>query len=215
MDCQKVDWNKSIKYWDASVYEKKMENLTLLEKAATWFRGKTKQRLDFSISFLEPYISGGRFFEFGCGCGRLGEKLLELGAAHYTGTDISIEAIKETEKRLARFGKSKFNLRCLDIAEMKNFENDPSMIYCGLGILQYLSNEELAFVFKIIKSSRFLFETHEFHLNFRTFAFCIYRLLRKHPYYKFVDISEIRKVMYQPEILQYKRTHGLSFIFRI
>ncbi len=78
-----------------------------------WFGTKQDAQRFYEDPAVEELIRNGDFgsaqsvFEFGCGTGRLAERLLERHLpprAHYVAVDVSSTMVRVAERRLARFG---------------------------------------------------------------------------------------------------------------
>jgi SAM-dependent methyltransferase len=62
------------------------------------------RRRQLAVETVRRYSSP-RVLDVGCGSGRIGEFVLDAGAAHYVGIDFSEPMIELARKRLARFGE--------------------------------------------------------------------------------------------------------------
>jgi SAM-dependent methyltransferase len=60
-------------------------------------------RADLAVSVVES-LGSPRVLDVGCGSGRVGERVLDAGAAHYVGIDFSAPMLDLARDRLDRFG---------------------------------------------------------------------------------------------------------------
>jgi|GEM_PF-1705874 len=215
MKSQKEYWNKFVLAWDGSVYDADAQKLSVLEKLATLFRGKLRVRHNFAIEFLKPHIHGRKVLELGCGTGRLSCDLLQGGATHVTGLDISETAIATAAKRAADLGISEdryaFKSGEIEKLDCRDFEFD---LVVGLGVLQYLRPESLPTIFASFGNAPLFFEFHENSATWLNFVHWIYRkckslVYRDYPFYRTISRRELRALLGQQAY--YCQIGGVSF----
>jgi 2-polyprenyl-3-methyl-5-hydroxy-6-metoxy-1,4-benzoquinol methylase len=80
-----------------------------------------------------------RVLDVGCGSGRIGELVLDAGAAEYLGVDLAAEMLDLARARLARFGE-RVTLVQGDFLELPTEE--PFDVVLGLGLFDYLREPE-------------------------------------------------------------------------
>ena len=190
MDIEKY-WNNKIIEWEDSMVKGK--NVSLLERFASYFRKPLAYRSDICLRLLSPHVKGKNVLELGCGSGYFSFKLFEKARPKtITGIDISEEAIKRASKIAEDlYGNNNiFDFKTSDIIKP---ELPSSNITIGMGLLDYLTREEIAALFSRIKTSYFLFTFSERKLSVFRFIHFIYMKSQqcpKHYYYRKSDIKE-------------------------
>jgi 2-polyprenyl-3-methyl-5-hydroxy-6-metoxy-1,4-benzoquinol methylase len=96
-------------------------------------------RADAAVELVESFDSP-RVLDVGCGSGRVGERMLDAGAAEYVGIDFSAPMIDLATKRLSRFGP-KVKLVSGDFlgGELEG----PFDVVTALGFFDYLPEPQL------------------------------------------------------------------------
>lgn len=179
-------WNKKLIRWEQNVYENNTRNQNMLEKIANRFRGILKLRLETAEQLLEPHIKDKIVIDVGCGTGLLAFKLASKGAKKAIGIDISENAValaKEKSKRLGLDAKCEFiNLDVRDPAAKIPVHD----LIVGIGLIDYLSKQDLEILFSKIKGSKFLFSFPENKITLRELIHRVYLKLSRCPgYYKY------------------------------
>lgn len=220
MDTQKKYWNEFIIDWDKSVYERSRENMSFVEKIATSFRSLLIFRTEYAVEQITPHIKDKNIIEIGCGTGRYSLELLQKGAMHITGYDISDLAINKANKMFSDFGvdKNTYTFKSIDLKDFKAPEVKDNLIVTGLGILQYLSDEEKKAFFKKVDGAQLFFEFHEDKFSFLEVCHTIYRKLKPSlPFYHKPTKKELRKLISQETYpkLYYSRVRGVSYFSSI
>lgn len=154
-------WDRKIRLWEASVYDRNTQGLSPLERLATLFRSLVKGRMEEAAAVLAGWIPGKTVVDVGCGSGLLAERLLDAGAAKVTGLDIAPAGIASAQDRLVRRGidRSRYEFREQNLATHP--ETPQADVTVGLGFLDYLDPSEIVALFRHIRSPKFLFSFPE------------------------------------------------------
>ncbi len=167
--------------------------VTPVERVASYFRKPLTYRFEMCLQLLAPFIKGKDMLELGCGSGYFSFKLFEKSSPRsITCIDISHEAIKRANKIAKElYGNNHiFNFITHDITTI----NPPSShITVGLGLLDYLTKDEIADLFLRIKSNNFLFtfsEKSAFLFRLLHVIYLKYQQCPKHYYYSKSEIRE-------------------------
>ncbi len=197
MNIQKEYWENFIIDWDKSVYKSQSKGLPLREKIATYFRKILIHRMNFAINCLKPFIQNMNIIEFGCGTGRFSLELVNLGADQVEGIDISQQAIDKANQIFKNKGipLEKYNFIVSDLCDYEA-KNDNDTIIVGLGVLQYLNDDEIFKLLKDKENSRLFFEFHEKKWSILEFIHSIYRRLNKNlPFYRTLSRSHLKGLL--------------------
>ena len=202
MEAQKDYWDKKIKLWSQSSYEKKLGRFSLIEWLAGFFRGPITGRMELALKFVGPQSAGKIVADFGCGMGDFCFRVLEYQPKKVIGIDISLVAVAEAKKRAKERrveGRVDFlqdNLGKLD--KLPEFD-----FAVGLGFIDYLNKEELTHLFEKLKGKHFFFSFPERKLSLINFLQAIYLRTQGCPgAYKY-SREEIKKII----------PHDLNFHF--
>ena len=213
MKSQSEYWEHFIIDWDRSVYEKNVNNLSMIEKFASQFRDKLVIRHQFAVDFLRPLVAGRKILEIGCGTGRLSKEMVETGAHLVTGIDISRSAINSANSVLSnQFPSDRFRFIAGELEDIDFSELEFDTVI-GLGILQYLTEKNMRTLFKNFGDASLFFEFHEksptlvngLHWFYRNIKKTLYR---DYPYLRAIPRKEIRNLV---DGASYYHIPGASF----
>lgn len=151
-------WDEKILTWEDS--QTQGGHVPLIERAAALFRKPLIERTRLAFELLDPFVRGKTVLEVGCGSGYIALELASrLSPARITGTDFSARAIERASKMADEKGLSgTVTFQQSDACSAVDAEAD---ITLGLGLLDYLSGEDLTHLFAAMKSSYFLFSFAE------------------------------------------------------
>ena len=96
------------------------------------------RRRQLAVDTVRSY-DGPRVLDVGCGSGRIGELVLEGGAAHYEGIDFAEEMLALARNRLARFGD---RARLIEADFMETALDGPFDVILALGLFDYVPNPD-------------------------------------------------------------------------
>ena len=159
MNFKKDFWEKKIIGWENGRYAFEKTNLSTLENVSDKLSSSLIFRQKFAIELLKPVIKGAKVVELGCGSGLLTQTVFDLGCAHYTGYDISENAIKRAKDLVSNRSIAKnVEYFASDVSEIKN--NNPDIVF-SLGLLDWLNNDEIKKIFLKFDNSKHLHSISE------------------------------------------------------
>ena len=147
-------WARRAIPWERSAYGGKAG---FVDSLARIFRGDgPRRRRDRALALLKPHVVGRRALEIGCGSGALAVALAEAGVAGVIGWDVSPEAIAAAQN-LAQ--ERKVDDRCrFEVHDLRATEIPDEIEICvGLGVIEYLTDDELREWFACVGERDFLF----------------------------------------------------------
>lgn len=138
-------WEKKILTWEEGRYEPRKARGSLLERIADASSSSLRYRIQIAVELLEPHIKGRSVLEIGCGSGLIAQRFLEAGAASYHGIDIAEAAIEIANQRKREQGWSeRITFAVGTVRDMATVTHD---VVVSLGVLDWLTDEELAILF--------------------------------------------------------------------
>ena len=147
-------WNQKILEWENDRYDDRVMRSSFLEVFAFSAGKSLRHRMQYARKLLAPVCSGKRIVEFGCGTGRLAASLIEAGAQHYLGIDISSEAIDAARDRALNDGiNERANFLVSDILSAPPGQAD---IVFSLGLIDWLSDHEIEALFSKFSDADYL-----------------------------------------------------------
>ncbi len=147
-------WERKILDWEVGRYEPGRVRHGLLEALADRASASLRFRLKSTGELLAPHVSGAKVVDLGCGSGRLGEALLEAGAARYTGYDVAASAVEAGKARAESLGwGDRAAFVCAGVSALPPLEAD---LVVSLGLMDWLTDEEMAQVFQASGDAHFL-----------------------------------------------------------
>lgn len=165
-------WEKKILNWENSRYGEASTESSLLEKLANHASNSVQNRLYAARNYLAPAVKDKHIVELGCGSGLLAIELIKLGAASYTGYDISENAINNARLLIQKANlESRINLKIGAIEDLSELNTD---IVFSLGLLDWLTDEDLKKVFEIGKNAHFLHAISEKRFSLEQFLHRLY-----------------------------------------
>lgn len=181
-------WNNKIIEWENSIG--KTGNVSFIELLASYFRKPLKVRSEICIKILKPFVKYKAVLELGCGSGFFAFKLFDLcKPKHIYGVDIAKNAIKRAQEICKdRNLTNKFTFSEGDVISTRLIKSD---ITIGLGLLDYLTPEEIRALFKNIKSKYFLFTFAEKKFSLLRYLHIIYLWSQKCPKHFYYTQTEI------------------------
>lgn len=181
-------WNNKIIEWEDSM--KEGSNVSFIERLASYFRNPVKLRAEMCMNILKQFVNNKTVLELGCGSGSFAFKLYDLGKTkHITGVDISSNAIKRAQRIcMDKNIMNAFTFLEGDVISTTLPETD---ITIGLGLLDYLTLEEITLLFNNMRSKYFLFTFSEERVLLLRYAHILYLWLQKCPKHFYYTKNEI------------------------
>lgn len=202
-------WDKKIIDWEDST--RTAEGVSFIERLGARFRGPLGARSRIAFEALDPFVHGKTVLELGCGSGYFAMELFDrCKLAHLTGIDLSSRAIERAAVLAKEPGVEK---HCTflegDAASTAGYETD---ITIGLGLLDYLSPEELTKLFTEMKSPHFLFSFAERRPMLMRYIHILYMRSQRCPKHFYYTENTMRGYIGERfEGVQFVRAPDLSF----
>lgn len=145
-------WNNKILGWEESRYRKKSPDF--LESVASAQSSSLRFRMSKALEILAPVTKGKNILELGCGSGLLAQKLIEAGAATYTGVDIAGPAAQAGNKTL-KDARLSDRAKLIE-ADVAFYKQDNVDIVFSLGLTDWLEKEQIQNIFSNFPDAMFL-----------------------------------------------------------
>lgn len=209
MNAQKDYWDRKIKEWSEASYQKKTKSL--IEKAASLFRGGITGRMDVALKIVGPKAKGKTIMDIGCGVGDFCFAMTKYQPEKIIGIDISQVAVKEAQKR-AKIKKLDKVVTFIQ-ADIANVKKLPKFdIAVGLGFIDYFNKEELKKVFKVLSGRYFLFSMFEKKISLLNILHAFYVRVQNCPgSYKY-SRKEMTEIVPKEAGFYFLEKNGLLFI---
>ncbi len=141
----KAFWEEKILTWEEGRYEPRKAKGGVLERIADASSRSLRYRIKIAVELLEPHVKGRSVLEIGCGSGLLAQRFIDIGAKSYLGIDIAESAIEIANKRKAEQRWSdRITFKVDTVRDMPPVTDD---VVLSLGVLDWLTDEELAILF--------------------------------------------------------------------
>ena len=150
---KKKFWDEKIIGWEVGRYDQKDQDGKLLETSANRLSESLRFRINLAREVIAPICRGKHVLELGCGSARLMPDFMAAGAASYHGIDISSAAIDEAQERVVSGGYGD-NVR-LTVGGIDAATGTDADIVLSLGLLDWLTDDELRKLFSLSKSTMF------------------------------------------------------------
>ena len=151
---EKDFWEEKILAWEDNRYGSQAEDSSWLERVARWSSGSLRFRLAWTAQLLKDQVAGRRVVELGCGSGLLAESILEAGASHYLGVDISLGAVERGRQRVAGGPwEQRASFQQGGIADLETLNAD---LVFSLGLLDWLDDPMVEWVFALGGEAHYL-----------------------------------------------------------
>ena len=170
-------WNKKILGWEEGRYDLSSSNsASLLERIADYASRSLRYRQTLVIDLLGNRLSGRPVVEVGCGSGLLATKFISAGATSYLGVDLSDAAILEARRRVAVCGAgANISFQSADVRDLHSLPKHAIVVSTGL--LDWLSDDELDYLFRWQHGADFLHSISERRLSAKQWLHRLYTYL--------------------------------------
>ncbi len=131
--------------WEAGAYYKDgAGSASFWDRMSSLFRGNGMYvRMDAALRMAAPYVKGLTVLDIGCASGRFALKLLEAGAQHVIGVDISPAAIEfADQRRLQSAFADRLEFRVADLTQ-PDLQLPAVDLITGLGVIEYFDDAAL------------------------------------------------------------------------
>tara|TARA_B100001964_G_C14094473_1_gene536335 strand:+ start:300 stop:971 length:672 start_codon:yes stop_codon:yes gene_type:complete len=159
---KKQFWLNKIIGWENGRYNIKDVKSNFLEKFSDKFSSSLMYRQKIAINFLITKIKNKNIVELGCGSGLIANELMHLGAKSYIGIDFATNAIERAKKNTAPEYKENIHFYEKEILDIKDLKGD---IIFSLGLIDWLTNEEISHLFKLCSGFKFIHSFSEKKLS--------------------------------------------------
>jgi SAM-dependent methyltransferase len=147
-------WESKIRTWEEGRYEQRKSKGGVLERIADASSRSLRFRIQVGVELIEKQIKGKTVLEVGCGSGIIAQRFIDAGAKSYHGIDIAESAIAIANRRKNDQGWSdKISFAVGTIRDMPKVTED---VVFSLGVLDWLTDEELAILFERQGKAEFL-----------------------------------------------------------
>jgi SAM-dependent methyltransferase len=144
-------WEGKLLGWEQGRYGSPDRPLGFLE----WIANRSSSSLRFRVSIvpelLKPFLLNKAVVELGCGSGIIAGKFLEYGASSYLGIDIAESAVEKARSRHGHDARMQFQVG--NVADLSSLSAD---LIVSLGLFDWLTDEEIAAVFRLSGKADFL-----------------------------------------------------------
>ena len=152
-------WEKKILGWEDSRYAAAPDRMSLLERIARRSSDSLRFRLDIAADLLRPHLGGKVLLDVGCGSGLLFQRLLDAGAKHFIGIDLAESAIVKARELAEEHGYA--NRTTFLAGNLDDMDLPECDVVVGLGLLDWLTDEEIDLLFGKVEGTRVLFSISE------------------------------------------------------
>ena len=153
-------WKNHIMAWEAGAYYKDASGTApFWERLSSVFRGDGMYvRMEAALRLIEPYVKGMNVLDIGCGSGRFAFKLIEAGAEHVTGIDISPVAIEAAnQRRTQSLYADRLEFKVADLSQ-PGIELPKVDLITALGVIEYFDAPALDSLLSKFKARYFLLD---------------------------------------------------------
>jgi SAM-dependent methyltransferase len=156
---RKAFWDAKISGWETTRYRDPKLATSWLERVAGALSDSLRFRIQFAAEILAPHIPGKRVLDLGCGGGFLFSRLSTFGPARMIGIDISDVAVRDARRLAEEQGYAdRAEFHAADIVSAPLPAAD---VVCGLGLLDWLTLDEIGVVMGKLGGAPFLFAIAE------------------------------------------------------
>jgi predicted TPR repeat methyltransferase len=202
-------WDRKILGWEDSRYTE--PGSSVWDRA---FNAATRNRACLALEIMADAAAGAEVLELGCGSAKLAGPMLELGARGFTGVDFSETAIAAAQSRV-NGARPQARFVAADAATYQ--PTTPAGLVYGLGLLDWLQDDEIVRLARRYASAHFLFSFSERRLSasqwlHRAYVHALYG--HKQMYKpRYLSESQVRDLFASSGVreLRFIRHPGMSF----
>jgi SAM-dependent methyltransferase len=148
-------WDQKIARWDDSAYDREGSH-GLMGR----MRSSVDARMNIALEVLKTHTEGKSLLDLGCGAGRLAILAVDtLGAARAHGIDISPAAVEKARSLAERAGVA--DRVTFEVGSVARETLPEADITVGLGLLDWLDDEETERLMTSLEGRRFLLSYSE------------------------------------------------------
>jgi cyclopropane fatty-acyl-phospholipid synthase-like methyltransferase len=139
-------WKRHAPSWEASAYyQDRQTEPSLLDRTSAIFRGRLMyQRMEEALTLVSPHVQGLRVLDLGCASGRFAFELVEAGAEHVVGVDVSSEVIAAAEAQRAQHpAGDRLEFKVLDVTHPGATLPEVDLV-TALGVIEYFDPTALS-----------------------------------------------------------------------
>src|SRR5271165_4900038 len=194
---QRTFWDQHITGWSNSSYNK-AKSMPFIERIAQPFRKHLPLRQHLAAEIV---VNAGAtsVLELGCGTGDFAVELIGSSKTlkNYLGMDIAESAVKQAKENVMAAAGSKIKAEVrvsavedLDPKTLANFD-----FVVGLGLLPYLTDNELTLLSAICKGRPWVMDYHPREATIFNGIHGVYRAVKGYPFYRMFSDSENKELM--------------------
>jgi len=172
---KKSFWEKKVLKWEKARYWGDTGDQAWLERLVKHGGGSVARRLRVAAEFVRPHLEGKILLDAGCGSGLLFRLLADSGARKFVGIDLAQNAInnaRDIADRCDYADRSTFLVGNIIDVELPDFD-----IVVLLGLLDWLSLEEIHQLFSRLEGKSFVASISERRANVQQLLHRIYVFL--------------------------------------
>lgn len=178
-------WITEITKWEKQRYQGYFSDL---------FYSSLKYRQEYLIFILNQIPEGSRVVEVGCGSGKLYGLLRNKKNIHFTGYDISNEAIEAAKRNYPDSPHVQWH--CQEADKIQNIEAD---YFISAGLFDWLTDEEIT---SLLNKNNFRYHVHSFSLKTNSWK------KNLHHIFSFF-VSRKNNIKYQPRTFSHEQIKSL------
>ena len=163
-------WKKHVMAWEAGAYYKDAGGTApFWDRLSSVFRGDGMYvRMESALRLIEPHVKGMNVLDIGCASGRFAFWLIDAGAEHVTGIDISPVAIEAANRRRAQSPYAdRLEFKVADLSQ-PGIELPKVDLITALGVIEYFDAPALDSLLGKFKARYFFLDFPDFEGRTRT-----------------------------------------------
>jgi cyclopropane fatty-acyl-phospholipid synthase-like methyltransferase len=153
-------WKKHVLSWEAGAYYKdRRTRPSFWDRTSSIFRGRAMYvRMEAALQLVSSHVGGLRVLDIGCGSGRFAFELLEAGAQHVTGVDVSPAAVEAANAHRAQSScADRLDFTVMDLTD-PGVELPQVDLITALGVIEYFDAPALSALLGKFRTRNFLID---------------------------------------------------------